>query len=166
MDHVDVPKPWLTVGELAKRTGVAASALRFYEARALIFSRRTESGHRRYHRTMARRVAFILFAQRVGLTLVEIRAELGKLPMGRAPTGDEWSHLAGRWADRIAERMAELERLKRGLSDCIGCGCLSLERCAVLNPGDAASRAGAGPRYWLGDEIPSGATEKPVDNPI
>lgn len=154
MAHTEIPQPWLTVGELAQRTGVATSALRFYEDRALIFSRRTQSGHRRYHRTMARRVAFILFAQRVGLTLVEIRVELGKLPMGRAPTGEEWARLAGTWAARIAERMEELERLKRGLSDCIGCGCLSLDRCAVLNPNDSARSGGAGPRYWLGDEIP------------
>ncbi len=103
---------------------------------------------------MIRRVAFILFAQRVGLTLAEIRVELEKLPLGRAPTGAEWGRLATTWAERITQRMAELERLKRGLTDCIGCGCLSLERCAVLNPDDAASLGGAGPRYWLGDEVP------------
>ena len=126
---------WFTVGELAARSGVATSALRFYEERGLIFAMRTASGHRRFPRPMARVVAFILFAQRVGLTLEEIRVELQKLPRGRAPTGDDWARLSATWSERLAERMAELERLKRGLTDCIGCGCLSLERCAILNPG-------------------------------
>ena len=149
-----VPPTWLTIGELAARTGVATSALRFYEDRGLIGARRTESGHRRYPRVMARRVAFILFAQRIGLTLEEIRGELDKLPSGRAPSGEEWARLSTRWAERIAERMVELERLTRGLTDCIGCGCLSLDRCVILNPGDQASSRGAGPRYWLGDNPP------------
>ncbi|MEO8620824.1 MAG: redox-sensitive transcriptional activator SoxR [bacterium] len=149
------PPIWLSVGELAERTGVATSALRFYEDRGLIGARRTESGHRRYPRAMARRVAFILFAQRIGLTLEEIRVELQKLPVGRAPSGEEWAQLSATWADRLEERMAELQRLKRGLTDCIGCGCLSLERCAILNPRDQARAHGAGPRYWLGDSPPS-----------
>jgi len=148
------PAP-LTVGELAARTGVATSALRFYEERGLIHADRTESGHRRYPRVMARRVAFIVFAQRVGLTLEEIRAELAKLPAHRAPRGEEWARLSATWTTRIAARIAELERLKRGLTDCIGCGCLSLERCAILNPNDEAAAHGAGPRYWLGDAPPS-----------
>jgi MerR family redox-sensitive transcriptional activator SoxR len=96
-------------------------------------------------------VAFIVFAQRIGLTLEEIRVELAKLPSNRAPTGDDWARLSSTWADRIAARIDELERLKRGLTDCIGCGCLSLERCHDLNPADRAGNAGAGPRYWLGD---------------
>ncbi|MEO7458300.1 MAG: redox-sensitive transcriptional activator SoxR [Gemmatimonadaceae bacterium] len=148
------PVPFFTVGELAERSGVATSALRFYEERGLIFSIRTSSGHRRFPRPMARIVAFILFAQRVGLTLEEIRVELAKLPRGRAPTGDEWARLSSMWATRIDERMAELQRLKRGLSDCIGCGCLSLERCVILNPGDAAAARGAGPRFWMDDDAP------------
>jgi MerR family transcriptional regulator, redox-sensitive transcriptional activator SoxR len=141
----------LTVGELAARTGVATSALRFYEERSLIFAERTAAGHRRYPRGMTRRVAFIVFAQRIGLTLEEIRVELAKLPSNRAPSGDDWAQLSAMWSDRIAARIEELERLKRGLTDCIGCGCLSLERCHVLNPRDRARSAGAGPRYWLGD---------------
>ena len=141
----------LTVGELAARTGVATSALRFYEERALIYAERNAVGHRRYPRGMTRRVAFIVFAQRIGLTLEEIRVELAKLPSNRAPTGDDWAQLSSAWADRIATRIEELERLKRGLTDCIGCGCLSLDRCHILNPGDRAARAGSGPRYWLGD---------------
>lgn len=141
----------LTVGELAARTGVATSALRFYEARALIYAERTSAGHRRYPRGMTRRVAFIVFAQRIGLTLEEIRVELAKLPSNRAPTGDDWAQLSSTWTDRIAARIKELEQLKRGLTDCIGCGCLSLDRCHILNPGDRAGHAGVGPRYWLGD---------------
>jgi len=145
----------LTVGELATRTGVATSALRFYEDRGLIRAERTASGHRRYPRATTRRVAFIVFAQRVGLTLEEIRAELAKLPADRVPSGEEWARLSATWGERIAERIAELERLKRGLTDCIGCGCLSLERCRILNPGDQASAHGPGPRYWLGDAPPN-----------
>jgi MerR family redox-sensitive transcriptional activator SoxR len=145
---------WLSVGELATRSGVATSALRFYEDRGLIHAMRTSSGHRRYPRSMARRVAFIVFAQRIGLSLEEIRVELAQLPAGRAPRGDEWARLSATWSHRIGERMAELERLKRGLSDCIGCGCLSMERCAILNPRDQAAEQGAGPRYWLGDVPP------------
>jgi MerR family redox-sensitive transcriptional activator SoxR len=99
-------------------------------------------------------VAFILFAQRVGLTLEEIRAELEKLPSGRPPSGAEWSRLSTTWAERIAERMAELERLKRGLTDCIGCGCLSLDRCVILNPNDQAAARGPGPRYWMEEQPP------------
>jgi MerR family redox-sensitive transcriptional activator SoxR len=141
----------LTVGELAARTGVATSALRFYEERSLIHAARTAAGHRRYPRGMTRRVAFIVFAQRIGLSLEEIRVELAKLPSNRAPSGDDWSQLSAMWTERIAARVEELERLKRGLTDCIGCGCLSLERCQILNPADKAGNAGAGPRFWLGD---------------
>jgi MerR family redox-sensitive transcriptional activator SoxR len=141
----------LTVGELAARTGVATSALRFYEERELIFAERTAAGHRRYPRGMTRRVAFIVFAQRIGLSLEEIRVELAKLPSNRAPSGEDWSQLSAMWTERIAARIEELERLKRGLTDCIGCGCLSLERCHVLNPRDRAVTSGPGPRFWLGD---------------
>ncbi|MEP6619689.1 MAG: redox-sensitive transcriptional activator SoxR [bacterium] len=151
-DNAEGPFVTLTVGELAKRTGVATSALRFYEDRGLIRSQRTETGHRRYPRAVTRRVAFIVFAQRVGLTLEEIRCELEKLPSGRPPRGEEWARLSAMWAQRIDDRIAELRRLQRGLSDCIGCGCLSLERCQILNKGDRAAAFGAGPRFWLGDE--------------
>ena len=144
----------LTVGELAARTGVATSALRFYEERGLIRSERTASGHRRYPRATTRRVAFIVFAQRVGLTLEEIGRELAKLPSSGTPRGDDWAQLSANWVRRIDERIAELERLKRGLGDCIGCGCLSLERCRILNAGDRAGRQGPGPRFWIGDAPP------------
>ena len=141
----------LTIGEVSARSGVAASALRFYEERGLIASERAGSGHRRYPRPVLRRIAFIVFAQRVGLTLDEIGAELAKLPPEHAPTRRDWSRLAREWTSRIDRRIAELERLKLGLAECIGCGCLSLDRCRLANPGDRAARLGPGPRYWLGD---------------
>jgi MerR family transcriptional regulator, redox-sensitive transcriptional activator SoxR len=141
----------LTIGEVAERSGVAASALRFYEERGLISSERAGSGHRRYQRPVLRRIAFIVFAQRVGLTLEEIGAELTKLPPDRAPTRRDWSRLSSGWTERIDERIALLERLKLGLTECIGCGCLSLDRCQFANPGDRAGSGGPGPRYWIGD---------------
>ncbi len=144
----------MTIGEVSRRSGVAASALRFYEERGLIGSERAGSGHRRYPRAVLRRIAFIVFAQRVGLTLEEIGVELGKLPPDRAPTRRDWSRLSAGWSSRIDERIAELQRLKAGLTECIGCGCLSLDRCQLSNPGDRAAGLGAGPRYWIGDRPP------------
>jgi MerR family redox-sensitive transcriptional activator SoxR len=145
----------LTIGELSARSGVAASALRFYEERGLISSERTPAGHRRYARAVVRRVAFIVFAQRAGLmTLDEIGAELAGLPPARVPSRADWARLSDSWRARIGARIAELERLRDGLSDCIGCGCLSLDRCALANPDDRAGRAGPGPRYWVGDPSP------------
>jgi MerR family redox-sensitive transcriptional activator SoxR len=141
----------LTIGEVARRSGVAASALRFYEQRGLIASERAGSGHRRYPRSVLRRVAFIVFAQRIGLTLDEIGAELAKLPPGRAPTRRDWSALSSKWTARIDNKIAELERLKAGLTECIGCGCLSLDRCRLANPSDRAASLGPGPRFWIGD---------------
>jgi MerR family redox-sensitive transcriptional activator SoxR len=141
----------LTIGEVSQRSGVASSALRFYEERGLISSERAGSGHRRYPRAVLRRIAFIVFAQRVGLTLEDIGEELAKLPENRAPTKRDWSRLSGGWSARIDERIAELERLKLGLTECIGCGCLSLERCKLANPEDRAANKGPGPRYWIGD---------------
>jgi MerR family transcriptional regulator, redox-sensitive transcriptional activator SoxR len=144
----------LTISDVARRSGVAASALRFYEDRGLIESQRAGSGHRRYPRRVLRRVAFIVFAQRVGLTLDEIAGELAKLPPDRAPTKRDWARLSSGWGERIDERIAELERLKAGLTECIGCGCLSLARCRLANPGDRAAAAGPGPRFWVGDAPP------------
>jgi MerR family redox-sensitive transcriptional activator SoxR len=141
----------LTIGEVTRRSGVAASALRFYEERGLIASERAGSGHRRYQRPVLRRIAFIVFAQRVGLTLEEIGAELAKLPGDRAPTRGDWARLSSGWTARIDDRIAELQRLKVGLTECIGCGCLSLDRCRLSNPDDRAARLGPGPRYWVGD---------------
>jgi MerR family redox-sensitive transcriptional activator SoxR len=153
----------LTIGEVVKRSGVAASALRFYEEKGLISSVRTPStgevgprgkpspGHRRYHRAVLRRIAFIVFAQKIGLSLDDIAAELAKLPPDRAPTHKDWTKISSAWSARLDERIAELERLKRGLGECIGCGCLSLDRCQLVNRGDRAATAGPGPRFWIGD---------------
>jgi MerR family transcriptional regulator, redox-sensitive transcriptional activator SoxR len=141
----------LTIGEVARRSGVASSALRFYEQRGLIESERAGSGHRRYPRAVLRRIAFIVFAQHVGLTLEEIGAELAKLPERSAPSRRDWSRLSRTWSARIDEKVTELERLKAGLTECIGCGCLSLDRCKLANPDDRAARLGTGPRYWVGD---------------
>jgi len=139
----------LSISEVSKRSGVASSALRFYEERGLIRSERAGSGHRRYERPVLRRIAFIVFAQRIGLTLDEIGRELAKLPPDRAPTRAEWSRLSSTWTARIDDRIAELERLRLGLTECIGCGCLSLDRCKLANPGDRAAKLGPGPRYWI-----------------
>ena len=141
----------IPIGEVARRSGVASSALRFYEQRGLISSEREGSGHRRYPRAVLRRIAFIVFAQRLGLTLEEIGAELAKLPPHAVPTRRDWSLLSATWSARIDERIVELERLKLGLTECIGCGCLSLDRCQLANPGDRAAALGPGARYWIGD---------------
>ena len=147
----------LTISQVAKRSGVAASALRFYEDRGLITAERAGSGHRRYQRSVLRRIAFIVFAQRVGLTLNEIGEELAKLPPDRAPNRSDWAKLSASWTSRIDERIAELQRLRAGLTECIGCGCLSLGRCRLANPDDRAGSAGPGPRYWMGDKQAAGA---------
>lgn len=149
----------LTIGEVSRRSGVASSALRFYEERGLIESERAGSGHRRYPRHVLRRIAFVVFAQHVGLTLEQIGEELDRLPAGRVPGRRDWARLSAGWSARIDERIAELDRLKAGLTECIGCGCLSLDRCRLANPGDRAARLGAGPRYWIGDPRPRTVTE-------
>jgi len=146
----------LTISEVSRRSGVAASALRFYEEKGLIKSERAGSGHRRYSRAVLRRIAFIVFAQRIGMTLDDIAAELAKLPEGRVPEGSDWAKLSTGWTSRIDERIAELERLREGLTGCIGCGCLSLERCKLANPGDRAARLGPGLRYWVSDRRRTG----------
>jgi MerR family redox-sensitive transcriptional activator SoxR len=143
--------PLLTIAEVARRSGVAASALRYYESLGLITSERAGSGHRRYPRTVLRRIAFIVFARRIGLSLEEIGVELSRLPPDRAPTRQDWSLLSRAWTARIDERIAELQRLRAGLTECIGCGCLSLDRCRLANPMDRAAALGPGPRHWLGD---------------
>ena len=139
----------LTISEVSRRSGVASSALRFYEEKGLISSERSGRGHRRYPRAVLRRIAFIVFAQKIGLSLVEIENELSQLPSHRVPERSDWARLSASWSKRISERIAELERLKTGLTQCIGCGCLSLDRCRLANPGDRAARNGSGPRYWI-----------------
>jgi len=140
----------LTISQVSRRSGVASSALRFYEERGLIASQRAGSGHRRYPRSVLRRIAFIVFAQRIGLTLEEIGAELAKLPADRIPTSRDWARLSGKWTKRIDQRIVELKRLRAGLTQCIGCGCVSIDKCELANPVDRAGRKGPGPRYWLG----------------
>jgi MerR family redox-sensitive transcriptional activator SoxR len=143
---------YLTIGELAKRAGVATSALRFYESRGLIVSTRTAGNQRRYPRATLRRVALIRAGQEVGLSLGEVAAALETLPHDRVPGKRDWERLSGSWRDRLDEQIAELQALRDELSDYIGCGCLSLRSCAIFNPSDRAAEKGTGPRYLLGDE--------------
>ncbi|RKT18549.1 MerR family redox-sensitive transcriptional activator SoxR [Streptomyces sp. 1114.5] len=151
--HADL----LTIGQLADRSGLAASALRYYESLGLIHATRTSGGQRRYTRGTLRRIAFIRAAQRVGLSLDEAKVALDRLPERPAPSGTEWDRVAESWQSRIDEQIAELELLKLKLSGCIGCGCLSLSRCALYNAGDRAGEAGPGARYLL--------TRDPADGP-
>ena len=141
----------LSIGEVAERTGVAVSAIRYYEHEHLVTARRSDGGQRRFHRDVLRRVAFIRVAQRVGLTLDEIRAALAALPERRTPNKADWERLSRAWRPRLDEQIAVLERLREDLSSCIGCGCLSLKACALYNRDDGAAALGTGPRYLLGN---------------
>lgn len=147
----------LTIGELSRRSGVAASALRFYEDVGLVEAGRTTGNQRRYARHMLRRIAFVRAAQRVGLSLDEIRAALSTLPGGRTPTKADWQRVSRAWTTRIDQQIADLERLKVKLTSCIGCGCLSLRTCALSNPDDVQADAGPGPA-WLPTEENAGHT--------
>ena len=139
----------ITIGELSARSGVATSALRFYESRGLIAAERTEGNQRRYSRSTLRRVAFIRAAQRVGLTLEAIEAALAKLPADRTPNKGDWRRLSRSWEAQLDARIRELERLRDDLTGCIGCGCLSLRTCRLFNPGDREGETGSGPRLLL-----------------
>jgi MerR family redox-sensitive transcriptional activator SoxR len=141
----------LSIGELSERTGVAVTALRFYEAKGLIAPLRASSGHRRCPRDTLRRVSFITAAQRVGLSLAEIGTALSSLPHHRAPTAREWGRLASSWRPVLDRRIALLEKLRNDLDSCIGCGCLSLTSCALRNPEDQMAAEGSGPRFLLDD---------------
>lgn len=141
----------LTIGEVAARTGLATSAIRFYEEKGLVTSERASSGQRRFRRDTLRRIAFIRVAQRVGVSLDEITEALATLPAGRTPTRSDWARLSKKWQDRLDERIALLQGLRDGLTSCIGCGCLSLATCRLYNPDDRASAFGPGPRFLLGD---------------
>jgi MerR family redox-sensitive transcriptional activator SoxR len=152
---VPVLESRLTIGELARRAGVATSALRYYEQLGLIASERTVGGQRRYARATLRRVAFIRAAQQVGLSLDEAGAALARLPIDRAPTKADWNQVSRTWVERVDERIAELERLRDRLTGCVGCGCLSLRTCGLYNPGDTAAARGAGARWLLGDTPPA-----------
>ncbi|HEX8644836.1 MAG TPA: redox-sensitive transcriptional activator SoxR [Allosphingosinicella sp.] len=141
----------LTIGELARRTGLAVSAIRFYEAKGLLSPIRTAGNQRRFLRADLRRLSFAVVAQRLGLSLKEIEAELAALPLGRAPNAADWQRVSERIRARLDERIFLLERTRDLLTGCIGCGCLSMEKCALYNPGDRAGAKGAGARYLLGD---------------
>lgn len=141
----------LTIGELARRTGVAVSAIRFYEERGLLSGIRTSGNQRRFLRSDIRRVSFAIIAQRLGLTLAEIAAELSRLPQGRAPTQADWQAISTRLRASLDAKIAMIEKTRDLLDGCIGCGCLSMEKCALYNPGDRAAAAGAGPRFLMGD---------------
>ncbi len=139
----------LTIGAVAERANVATSALRFYEREGLISSARSVGGQRRYQREVLRRIAFVHAAQRVGLTLQEIKEALGSLPGNRTPTAGDWARLSRSWRPLLDRRIAELERVRDGLDKCIGCGCLSLRVCHLSNPDDVAATEGPGPRWLL-----------------
>ena len=146
-------EPMISIGDFARRAGVAASALRFYETQGLIASARSTGGRRHYPRGELRRIAFIRAAQAVGLTLDDIRAALASLPDGRTPTKADWEKLSKGWRPLLDEKIAAMTRLRDTLGHCIGCGCLSLKVCALYNPGDIARANGAGARYLLGDKV-------------
>jgi MerR family transcriptional regulator, redox-sensitive transcriptional activator SoxR len=147
-----VPNETLTIGELSARSGVAPSALRYYENVGLIRAGRTGGNQRRYDRGELRRVAFIRIAQQVGISLEEIRAALDELPAGRTPTRADWARLSARWRRKLDARIALLEGLRDQLTGCIGCGCLSLKRCQLYNPGDRLAATGTGARILLGSD--------------
>jgi MerR family redox-sensitive transcriptional activator SoxR len=141
----------LSIGEVAQRSGLAASAVRFYEKAGLVHAERTPGNQRLFRRDVLRRLAFIRIAQKVGLSLEEIVAALEELPVDKAPSAKDWQHLTRGWRERIDQRIELLEALRSGLSTCIGCGCLSLRTCALANPGDVACRFGSGPQYLMSD---------------
>lgn len=153
----------ITIGELAKRAGVAASALRFYENEGLLESSRTTGQQRQFKRDALRRVAFIRVAQSMGLSLQDIRAALATLPLKRTPTKADWTKLSRGWQPLLDERIQTLTQLRDQLTSCIGCGCLSLKTCALYNPNDAAKIRGNGPRYLLGDKAANVMAEATMD---
>ena len=140
------PRDLLTMGEITRRSGFAASAIRYYEAEGLVAAHRSGGGQRRFERSVLRRLGFIRAASNVGLSIEEIRAELASLPDNRNPTKADWHRISRHWQRRLDEQIAALERLKTGLDGCIGCGCLSLRSCAFSNPGDVVGEQGPGAR--------------------
>ena len=148
----------LSIGEIASRVGLTVSAIRFYEARGLIIPHRNSGQQRRYHRADIRRLSFIKIAQQLGLSLDEIKAELDRLPLGRAPNARDWRSISQAIAATLDTKIQALTKTRDRLDGCLGCGCLSLETCALFNPEDQARKHGAGPRYLMGDDIPASGT--------
>jgi len=146
------PPPLLSIGDLARRTGLTVSAIRFYEQRGLVTAIRTSGNQRRFARSDIRRLSFALIAQQLGLSLGQIETELATLPAGRTPTREDWQAVSRRIRGVLDQKIALLTQTRDKLDGCIGCGCLSLDRCALYNPDDRAARAGAGPRFLLGDK--------------
>ena len=146
----------LTIGDLARRTGLSVSAIRFYESRGLVSAIRTSGNQRRFLRSDIRRLSFALIAQRLGLSIAEIRHALSALPQGRAPTQEDWAAMSTAIRGQLDQRIRMLERMRARLDLCIGCGCLSLSHCALYNPEDRAAELGPGPRYLLGDSPVAG----------
>ena len=145
-------KEGLSIGEIAARTGLAVSAIRYYEEQGLIAPWRNSAGRRRFQRADIRRLSFVMIAQQFGFTLPRIRVELDRLPRHRAPTKADWTRISATFRSELDARISRLERLRDTLDGCIGCGCLSLEACALYNPADRAGQRGTGPRYLLGDK--------------
>ena len=146
------PPVTLSIGQLARRTGISVSAIRFYEARGLVRAGRGPGNQRRFARSDIRRLSFALIAQQLGLTISEIEAALSTLPHDKAPTRADWRAIGARMRGILEARIATLQRTQELLDGCIGCGCLSLDRCALYNPNDRAARAGPGPRFLLGNK--------------
>lgn len=144
----------LTIGAIAERTGLATSAIRFYEEKGIVRPERSPSGHRRFHRSVIRRLSFVLIAQQLGYRLDEIKDQLDTLPDDAAPTVADWERLSNHFAADLDDRIRRLGELRERLTGCIGCGCLSLEVCRLFNPDDSAAARGTGPRYLLGDRPP------------
>ncbi len=155
------PKRGFSIGEIAERTGLAVSAIRFYEEKGLVRPERNAAGQRRFARADIRRLSFVMISQRLGFALADIAALLASLPDDRPPTRADWARISRRFRADIDARIAALAALRDRLDGCIGCGCLSLETCALYNPADRARHHGPGPRYLMGDAPPAGKTGRP-----
>ncbi|MFC4293164.1 redox-sensitive transcriptional activator SoxR [Sphingorhabdus arenilitoris] len=142
----------LSIGELSLRTGISVSAIRFYEAKGLIEPMRSAGNQRLFFRSDIRRLSFILIAQHIGLKINKIREELSGLPSGRTPSQSDWKKIGAKLRQNLDDQIAQLQQTRQNLDGCIGCGCLSLKKCALYNPGDKAARFGSGPRYTMGDQ--------------
>jgi len=152
----DSTKNLLSIGAVAERTGLAVSAIRFYEEQGLVDAVRAPSGHRKFQRNAIRRLSFVRICQRLGYSLDEIRTQLERLPAGRTPTEADWSAMAAGFRGEIDERIAGLQALRDKVDGCIGCGCLSLDKCGIWNTDDIAASLGDGPRWLMGDRSPAG----------